>query len=74
MKKVLMLGPVPPPYGGIAAVMDTILHSSLTKEYSFDIFEREGIFPRGYSGFIGKNVFRLKRFLRFFKELRDETL
>ena len=72
MKKVLMLGPVPPPYGGIAAVMDTILHSSLTKDYSFDIFEREGIFPPGYSGFIGKNVFRLKRFLRFFKELREK--
>ena len=31
-----MVGPVPPPFGGIAAVISDIVNSDLTGEYSFD--------------------------------------
>ena len=62
-----MLGPVPPPYGGIAAVMDTILHSSLTEEYSFDIFERELMFPPGILRIHWQEYFSAQAFSTFFE-------
>ena len=40
MRKVLMMGPVPPPFGGIASVMQTIVSSPLAKDYQFEIFDR----------------------------------
>jgi hypothetical protein len=37
VQRVLVVGPVPPPYGGIASVMEDIANSDLTKEYLFEI-------------------------------------
>ncbi len=71
MKKVLMLGPVPPPFGGIASVMQTIIHSALAKDYSFEVFEREHSIPSEVSGPVKRNIFRAKRFIRFFTKLRQ---
>jgi glycosyltransferase involved in cell wall biosynthesis len=64
-----MVGPVPPPYGGIASLMDDIVHSDLSNEYSFEVFERSGVFPPEAQGFLGKNRFRLKRFINFFRKV-----
>ncbi|MBI5248232.1 MAG: glycosyltransferase family 4 protein [Desulfomonile tiedjei] len=69
LKRILMVGPVPPPYGGIASLMDDIVNSSLSEEYSFEVFERSGVFPRDAQGFLGRNVFRLRRFARFFHKV-----
>lgn len=68
MKRVLMLGPVPPPYGGIASVMEAIMNSELSKEYSFDVFERSA-FSATLSKF-KRNLFRVKRFIKFFQRCR----
>jgi hypothetical protein len=69
VQRVLVVGPVPPPYGGIASVMEDIANSDLTKEYLFEIFDRSAVFPPGAEGLIGKNLFRAKRFLRFFRSV-----
>ncbi len=71
MQHVLVVGPVPPPYGGIASVMEDIANSDLSKEYLFEIFDRSAVFPPGAEGLIGKNLFRAKRFLRFFNKVRS---
>ncbi len=70
MRHILVVGPVPPPYGGIASVLEDIVNSDLSKEYVFEIFDRSATFPPGADGLIGKNLFRAKRFLRFFKKVR----
>jgi glycosyltransferase involved in cell wall biosynthesis len=69
MRRILMVGPVPPPYGGIASVLDDIVHSGLAADYSFQVFPRTAGFPPGYRGLFGRNIFRFLRFLRFFKEV-----
>ncbi len=69
MKKVLVVGPVPPPYGGIASVMQALLDSHLKKEYHLELFERHCIFPPGYESFLWRHLFRLKRFFNFFKRV-----
>jgi glycosyltransferase involved in cell wall biosynthesis len=68
MKTVLILGP--PPFGGISSVIETILNSSLAKDYSFEVFERGNI-PAEGSSFFSRNIFRIKRFVEFFKKLRQ---
>lgn len=65
MPRVLVVGPVPPPTGGIASVIQDIANSDLSNEYTFEIFERS-LLPEDAKGFIGRNLFRGKRFLRFF--------
>ncbi|MGO8880629.1 MAG: glycosyltransferase family 4 protein [Desulfomonilaceae bacterium] len=70
MKTVLILGP--PPFGGISSVMQTILDSPLTKDYSFEVFERSNI-PQECSGYFSRNIFRINRFIQFFKKLRQTT-
>ncbi|MGB6063219.1 MAG: glycosyltransferase family 4 protein [Desulfomonilaceae bacterium] len=70
MKHVLVVGPVPPPYGGIASVLEDIVNSDLSKDYVFEVFDRSATFPPEANGLIGKNLFRAKRFLRFFKKVR----
>jgi hypothetical protein len=40
MKKILMVGPVPPPTGGIASVVEDMIHSELASEFSFELFPR----------------------------------
>lgn len=64
-----MMGPVPPPHGGIATVMDAIARSNLAQQYQFDVFERQHILYTRANGFCSKNIFRIKRFLRFFFQL-----
>ncbi len=71
MKSVLVVGPVPPPYGGIASVLEDIVTTDLSKEYLFEVFDRSAVFPPDAEGLIGKNVFRAKRFLRFFSKVRS---
>ncbi len=69
MKKILVLGPVPPPYGGIASVMQALLQSDLKTEYDLELFARHSVYPAGYESLLWRNVFRLKRFLAFFRKL-----
>ena len=69
MHRILMMGPVPPPYGGIASLMDDMIHSELTRDYSFDVFPRSAPFPPGVDGPVSRSRFRLKRFLKFFHTL-----
>jgi len=67
-----MVGPVPPPFGGIASIMDDLVHSRLQDDYEIEVFERipAGKFPPQARVGIGASVFRFERFVRFFKELR----
>ncbi len=69
MTRILMVGPVPPPYGGIASVVDDIIRSELSADYSFHVFPRTAGFPPGCRGRSGRNIFRFRRFIRFFKEV-----
>jgi glycosyltransferase involved in cell wall biosynthesis len=70
--RILMVGPVPPPYGGIATLMDEILRSDLADEFHFDVFDRPPDLPADARGFWKRNTFRLKRFLSFFKLVKKE--
>jgi glycosyltransferase involved in cell wall biosynthesis len=64
-----MVGPVPPPYGGIASVMDSITHSKLADEYSFDILNKSDLFAPNISGRMERNVLRIKRWLLLFSKI-----
>ncbi len=61
-----MVGPVPPPYGGIAAVMENILYSELAQEYRFDVFNKSDLFAPQVSGWWERNYLRIKRWVTFF--------
>jgi glycosyltransferase involved in cell wall biosynthesis len=67
VKKVLMVGPVPPPFGGIAAVVEDIISSELNRDYQFKVFNKSEI---PVSGFIKRVLFRLERLWAFMKEIR----
>jgi len=71
VERVLMVGPVPPPFGGIASIMDDLVHSRLQDDYEIEVFERipREKFPPYARGRTRASLFRLKRFLRFFKQL-----
>lgn len=64
MKNVLMVGPVPPPYGGIAAVVQEIVNSELNKTYSFEIFDSQKGAPSEF-GLLKRLPFNIKRLLSF---------
>ncbi len=68
MKRVLMVGPAPPPFGGIASVISDIVNSDLKEEYSFDVFYRSDI-PAGC--FLDRNMIRLRRFWAFLKQAKS---
>ena len=72
MERVLMVGPVPPPFGGIASIMHDLVHSNLQDDYEIKVFERipKERFPPKAQGRVRAIVFRIGRFLRFFSELR----
>ncbi len=68
-KRILIVGPVPPPFGGIATVIDSIINSELSKEYVFDIFNRsESIYDSQTSSFQRK-LLKAKRVLTLFRQL-----
>jgi glycosyltransferase involved in cell wall biosynthesis len=69
MQRVLVVGPVPPPIGGVFSVMHNIAHSDISKDYVFEIFARSDV-PSDAEGFFGRNLFRAKRMLRFFNQVR----
>jgi glycosyltransferase involved in cell wall biosynthesis len=64
MKNVLMVGPVPPPYGGIAAVVQEIVNSELGRNYSFEIFDSQKGAPSSF-GILRRLPFNVKRLLNF---------
>ncbi len=64
MKNVLMVGPVPPPYGGIAAVVQEIVNSELNKTYAFEIFDSQKGAPSEF-GVLKRLPFNIKRLLNF---------
>jgi glycosyltransferase involved in cell wall biosynthesis len=68
MKKILMVGPVPPPTGGIASVMEDIIHSELASEFSFELFPRHD-FQLRITRTIPRNIGRIKQFVNFFLKL-----
>lgn len=68
MKKILMVGPVPPPTGGIASVMEDIIHSELASEFSFELFPRHD-FQLRITRTIPRNIGRIKQFVIFFLKL-----
>ncbi len=68
MKKILMVGPVPPPTGGIASVMEDIIHSELASEYSFELFPRPD-FEQSITRTIPRNIARTKQLFSFFFKL-----
>ena len=70
MKKILMVGPVPPPTGGIASVMQDIVDSELASEFQFEVFARSD-FPPDLPGTTARNVFRLRRLQKFYARLRS---
>ena len=69
MRRVLVVGPVPPPRGGVFSVMQNIANSDLSNEYIFETFARSDV-PADAQGLIGRNLFRAKRFFRFFNQVR----
>jgi glycosyltransferase involved in cell wall biosynthesis len=72
VKKILIIGPVAPPYGGVASVIQDLVHSRLSQEYTFEVFPRPAPFLPGTEGFFRRRLFRLKRFIRYLKRLRSE--
>jgi len=68
LKKILMVGPVPPPTGGIASVMEDIIHSELDSEYSFELFPRPD-FEQSITRTIPRNIARTKQLVSFFFKL-----
>lgn len=64
MKNVLMVGPVPPPYGGIAAVVQEIVNSELNTSYAFDVFDSQKGAPSEF-GVLKRLPFNVKRLINF---------
>jgi glycosyltransferase involved in cell wall biosynthesis len=71
MQRILLVGPVPPPFGGIASVLEEILQSKLADTYEFNVFPRTDWAPRVASNPWMRNVQRCGRLIRFFKQIRD---
>lgn len=71
MGTILMLGPIPPPFGGIGSVIQTTINSALSKDYTFDVFNRAHGIPPEKKGLFRRNSFRMKRFWKFFQKLHQ---
>lgn len=67
--KVLMFGPVPPPFGGIASVLQDIVESSLNREFAFHVLGRPETYPPFMSSLPGRTVVRIMRLSKFFLKL-----
>jgi len=69
VKRILMVGPVPPPSGGIAAVMQNILVSRLSEEYLFDVFDKSDLGQTQPAGLLRRNYARIRRWIAFYGTL-----
>jgi glycosyltransferase involved in cell wall biosynthesis len=68
-KRVLVIGPLPPPYGGIATVIESIVNSELRRDYSFEMFNRsESLYDPGTSSFHRK-IIKVRRAWNLFNSL-----
>lgn len=68
-KRVLVIGPLPPPYGGIATVIESIVNSELRYDYSFEMFNRsESIYDPTTSS-LRRRVLKVERAWSLFKNL-----
>jgi glycosyltransferase involved in cell wall biosynthesis len=68
-KRILIVGPVPPPFGGIATVIDSIINSELSKEYVFDIFNRSESIYDSEASSVQRKLLKIKRVLKLFRQL-----
>jgi len=63
-RRVLVLGPAPPPQGGIASVIQDWVTSDLSHEYSFEVFPTYTQESPG-TGRLGRQVDRARRFAAY---------
>ena len=68
-KRILIVGPVPPPFGGIATVIYSIINSELSKEYVFDIFNRSESIYDSEGSSLQRKLLKAKRVLTLFRQL-----
>lgn len=66
MPKILMLGPKPPPFGGVVSVMYEITRSSLAGRYDFEIFATSGGDQATGQSAVTAFTARMRKFARFF--------
>ncbi|MEW6531054.1 MAG: glycosyltransferase family 4 protein [Thermodesulfobacteriota bacterium] len=59
MKRILLVGPVPPPFGGIASVMEDILHSELSTDYEIDVLSGPVPYPPWAQMILTRSLFRI---------------
>jgi glycosyltransferase involved in cell wall biosynthesis len=75
-KRILVVGPVPPPRGGIASLMMDLVDSSLKYHYDFELFARQFTFPKWAKDPLTRNLIRAHKYMRYFIRLltRDYSL
>ncbi|MCL5126030.1 MAG: glycosyltransferase family 4 protein [Deltaproteobacteria bacterium] len=67
-KRVLIIGPLPPPFGGIATVIDSIINSELSHDFSFEMFNRsESVYEPGSTS-LERQTLKIKRAWNLFKK------
>jgi glycosyltransferase involved in cell wall biosynthesis len=68
-QRILLVGPVPPPFGGIASLLEEILQSKLAEVYQLDVFPRNEWAACVARNPLVKNVQRFRRLIRFVRRL-----
>lgn len=69
MPGILMLGPQPPPFGGVVSVMNEITRSSLASTYDFEVFPTSGGNQTFKRGVFWDSAARVRKFARFFRKV-----
>jgi len=59
MKRILLVGPVPPPFGGIASVMEDILSSDLSRDYEIEVLSGPVPYPQWARTTLTRSLFRI---------------
>lgn len=67
--KILMLGPKPPPYGGVVSVMNEIMCSSLADSFEFEVFPTSGRDVRHKGNALQVALARIKKFAGYFRKV-----